>query len=359
MVLPTRSSRASRDPSEYEERHRFSPFFSWLAAWTASAVPADITYAEGDATLRSSRPASMQDAQIGDVMNTGDTLQNGHGWAGGARPERRQDHDQPRAPSSRSWKGPPPTARPGPSFPWPLARSSTSTTRSAAPSRASARTGPLRAFEEPSSRCSPGADGSIAVRGGLGTGDSRSPKAKPCNSPPRRAWKFHSASRPETSFPSRATRSTTASGTTTSSQQCWLIPWLLLPISRLPWTSTSRRLRRTARDTTSSHRSSRRKGRSGDRSGRRTERTLPPRYEDEVVTPIALATAHSFLNMRYNALAALSLRRFVAGRLYVSLKAGSIAHQSDEGWVQFLSRYNALLDKFEASVVPHLVPVDI
>ncbi len=42
----------------------------------ASAVPADITYSEGDTTLKL-KSGKQQDAQIGDVMNTGDTLKTG------------------------------------------------------------------------------------------------------------------------------------------------------------------------------------------------------------------------------------------------------------------------------------------
>jgi hypothetical protein len=93
--------------------------------------------------------------------------------------------------------------------------------------------------------------------------------------------------------------------------------------------------------------------------GERDGKDAAAKYEDEVVLPLSLTAGHYFLNMRYNALAALSLRRFVAGRLYIFLKARSIANLDDERWVQFLSRYNALLGKFELSIIPHIVPVDI
>jgi hypothetical protein len=93
--------------------------------------------------------------------------------------------------------------------------------------------------------------------------------------------------------------------------------------------------------------------------GEREGKDAAAKYENEVITPISLTSGHYFLNMRFNALAALSLRRFVAGRLYVFLKARSLANPDDVEWIQFLSRYNALLDKFESSVIPHIVPVDI
>jgi hypothetical protein len=83
------------------------------------------------------------------------------------------------------------------------------------------------------------------------------------------------------------------------------------------------------------------------------------KYEQEVALPLSLTTGHYFLNMRYNALAALSLRRFVAGRLYLFMKARSLAGAGSEEWTAFIARYNDLLGKFETSIVPHLVPVDI
>src|SRR5208337_2868049 len=42
----------------------------------ASAAPADVTYTEGDATLKL-KTGAQQDVQIGDTLNTGDTLRTG------------------------------------------------------------------------------------------------------------------------------------------------------------------------------------------------------------------------------------------------------------------------------------------
>ena len=47
-----------------------------LGAFALSAAPADVTYTEGDATIHT-KAGTTQDAQIGDVMNTGDTLRTG------------------------------------------------------------------------------------------------------------------------------------------------------------------------------------------------------------------------------------------------------------------------------------------
>ena len=58
-------------------------------------------------------------------------------------------------------------------------------------------------------------------------------------------------------------------------------------------------------------------------------------------------------------MAALSLRRYVAGRLYVTLKARYITEPRSEAWTGFLARYNELLKGFETAIAPHLVEADM
>ena len=50
--------------------------FLLLGALALSAAPADVTYTEGDATIHA-KTGKTHDAQIGDVMDTGDTLRTG------------------------------------------------------------------------------------------------------------------------------------------------------------------------------------------------------------------------------------------------------------------------------------------
>jgi hypothetical protein len=83
------------------------------------------------------------------------------------------------------------------------------------------------------------------------------------------------------------------------------------------------------------------------------------KYETEVVTPILKQTSALGLNLRYSALAALSLRRFVSGRLYVILKARYITEPQSEVWTRFTERYKGLIESFETSIAPHLVEADI
>jgi hypothetical protein len=83
------------------------------------------------------------------------------------------------------------------------------------------------------------------------------------------------------------------------------------------------------------------------------------KYADEVVSPLLTQTISLGMNVRFSALAALSLRRYVGGRLYLFLKAQNIAHPDDPAYGEFLSRFSTLLSSFENSIVPYLVKADI
>ncbi len=83
------------------------------------------------------------------------------------------------------------------------------------------------------------------------------------------------------------------------------------------------------------------------------------KYEAEVVAPLANQVSAVGLNLRYSSLAALSLRRYVAGRLYVMLKARFIANPDDAAWTGFLAKYGELLQSFDSAIAPHLVEADL
>jgi hypothetical protein len=82
-------------------------------------------------------------------------------------------------------------------------------------------------------------------------------------------------------------------------------------------------------------------------------------YFEENVFPLTLATGGTGLNVRYFTLAAFSLRRYIAGRMYLSFKTRYIMNSSDSVYTAFLERYQDLLADFEESIVPHLVEADI
>jgi hypothetical protein len=83
------------------------------------------------------------------------------------------------------------------------------------------------------------------------------------------------------------------------------------------------------------------------------------RLENEVITPLAFQTGYLFLNTRYHALAALSLRRYVAGRLYLFMKSRAITEVGDPAWIDFKTRFARLLSSFEQSIVPQMTAADI
>jgi hypothetical protein len=82
-------------------------------------------------------------------------------------------------------------------------------------------------------------------------------------------------------------------------------------------------------------------------------------YERENVTPIEVKALASFFNYRYFALTALSLRRYVAGRTYLFVKSRYMANLTDETVQKFLDQFEDLLEAFENSIVSKLVEADI
>jgi hypothetical protein len=83
------------------------------------------------------------------------------------------------------------------------------------------------------------------------------------------------------------------------------------------------------------------------------------KYENEAITPLASQTFRLSLNIRYYALAGLSLRRYVGGRLYVLLKPLYITGGGNATYQRFTDRFEHLLEQFEQTIVPYLGELDI
>ena len=77
------------------------------------------------------------------------------------------------------------------------------------------------------------------------------------------------------------------------------------------------------------------------------------------VLPQEEITYELAINTRFNALSALSLRRFVAGRIYMKLKGQALSGPPTPAYQQYLRDHARLLAKFEREIVPHLVVADI
>lgn len=82
-------------------------------------------------------------------------------------------------------------------------------------------------------------------------------------------------------------------------------------------------------------------------------------YYLENIEPIQKQTAPLFINIRYYSLSALSLRRYIAGRLYMEMKTRYIGNTGDDVFIDFIGVYNGFLEKFEKNITQHLVDADI
>lgn len=82
-------------------------------------------------------------------------------------------------------------------------------------------------------------------------------------------------------------------------------------------------------------------------------------YQKEVVFPLESKAGGLYLNARYYVIGALSLRRYVAGRMYLLMKSHSLSAPADPAYRAFLTRYNDFLALFEQFVVPRLADTDI
>jgi len=86
---------------------------------------------------------------------------------------------------------------------------------------------------------------------------------------------------------------------------------------------------------------------------------IAKKYYSENVVPLTTDTRNLFINTRYFSLAALSMRRFVAGRIYLTVKSLNINKLTDSLYQDFFKYYSRLLESFEESIVPQLVEADI
>ncbi len=91
----------------------------------------------------------------------------------------------------------------------------------------------------------------------------------------------------------------------------------------------------------------------------RTDRAAALEMSQKTVLPAEREAHEIFVNLRFQCLSALSLRRFVEGRLYVMAKTRYIAAAGSPVYQDFLRTHGRLLQKFESEVVPDLVEADI
>lgn len=82
-------------------------------------------------------------------------------------------------------------------------------------------------------------------------------------------------------------------------------------------------------------------------------------FRETNVFPIQNQTRISVLNYRFHALSALSLRRYVLGRMYMEMKTRFMLDRSNPTFVQYEEKHHEILRVFEEEIVPYLVEADI
>jgi len=83
------------------------------------------------------------------------------------------------------------------------------------------------------------------------------------------------------------------------------------------------------------------------------------KYYRETVQPIEGDTFNTYITLRYYAKSAFSIRRFVLGRMYVTVKTAYLDELSNSSYQQFIKIHNNILQKFAAEVLPHLTDADL
>ncbi|MBF9017311.1 MULTISPECIES: FecR domain-containing protein [unclassified Oceanispirochaeta] len=82
-------------------------------------------------------------------------------------------------------------------------------------------------------------------------------------------------------------------------------------------------------------------------------------YYKETVFPEEVKASGLKQNVRYYAVSAKSLRRFVVGTMYVQMKTIYFMDQGNPEFLDFLNAYYQFLDMYETRIVPYLVEADI
>lgn len=82
-------------------------------------------------------------------------------------------------------------------------------------------------------------------------------------------------------------------------------------------------------------------------------------HYEQVVVPLQIEAQRLYVNLRFYARSALSLRRFVLGRLNLIMMANYWDRPDGTEFVEFVNAYEQVLARYEQSVVPHLEPFDI
>mgnify|MGYP006284864989 FL=1 len=79
----------------------------------------------------------------------------------------------------------------------------------------------------------------------------------------------------------------------------------------------------------------------------------------EVIFPLEVEIHDIYVTLKYYAKSALSIRRFVLGRMYLSLKTQNLEDLSNEKYQDFLLIHERIIYDFEKQIVPQLVEAEL
>lgn len=96
-----------------------------------------------------------------------------------------------------------------------------------------------------------------------------------------------------------------------------------------------------------------------DAIGKKLGKAAMHEFAQEHVIPLEQEANLQFVNLRYYALSALSLKAYVLGRMYIWLTSTYITDQSNPVYRKFMEIYDETARSFELEVTPLLVPADI
>ncbi len=82
-------------------------------------------------------------------------------------------------------------------------------------------------------------------------------------------------------------------------------------------------------------------------------------FYEEIIFPEEIKTSNMKLNVRYYALSSLSLRRFLVGNMYISIRTQYISNEENKVYQDFLKEYQKFLTMYEKGIIEFLVKADI
>ena len=83
------------------------------------------------------------------------------------------------------------------------------------------------------------------------------------------------------------------------------------------------------------------------------------KYYKASVNPIEVDITNTYLNIKYWALSALSLRRYVMGRMFLLTTIQHLKNPDDPAYKTFVRDFQSIQARFDQAIIPYIVPANI